>query len=143
MKIVIYEAAGDWAAALRREVSPQIGIVETRTTDEIFRELTQSPTSIAAVEVAKGRAEIAIATIAKINRQFSHAIVVAVAARGMIGLEVLLREAGAMHAIFSTRQAREIAAIAQKHLASMDQNDFNAEEGNFDQQIAARLPLGP
>jgi DNA-binding NarL/FixJ family response regulator len=142
MKIVIYEATGDWAVALRRELSPPVVVLETRSADEMFRELSQFPAAVAAVEITESRAESAIASVAKVSRQFPRAAVVALADRGLSRFESIVREAGAAHVVYSTRQAREIAAIAQQHLAGGDQNDFNAEDGSFEQQILARLPWG-
>jgi hypothetical protein len=142
MKIVIYEATGDWAAALRREAFPQNTIVETRSADELLRELSQSPLGVAAIEISVSRIESAIATVTRISGKFPRAAVVALADRGLSRFESIVREAGAVHVIFSIRQSCEIAAIAQKHLASCGQNDFNAEEGNYEQQILTRLPWG-
>jgi hypothetical protein len=142
MKIVIYEATGDWAVALRREALPPLGVVETRSTDELLRELSQSPAAVVAIEISASRIEDAIAKVAKIGRQFPRAVIVALTNRPLGRLEPIIRESGAAHVVSSTRQAAEITAIAQKHLASMDQNDFNAEEGNYEQQILAHLPWG-
>jgi hypothetical protein len=140
MKIVIYEATGSWATALRREASPPLGIVETRSMDELLRELSKSPTAVAAIEISTSPIESAIATAAKIARGFSRTVIVALADRILGRFEPIIRESGAAHVVYSTRQAAEIVAIAQKHLASMDENDFNAEEGNYEQQIFAHLP---
>jgi hypothetical protein len=142
MKIVTYEATGDWAAALRREASRPVGIVETRSEAELLGELARSPAAVAAIEVVESRLESAITMISKVARQFPRAAAVALTDRGLGRFESILREAGAAHVIYSTRQACEIVAIAQEHLASVGQNDFNAEEANFEQQILAHLPWG-
>jgi hypothetical protein len=142
MKIVIYEATGDWAAALRREASPPLGIAETRSMDELLDALSQSSAAVAAIEISTSRVESGIAAVVRISRQFPRASIVALADRALGGFEPIIRESGVAHVIYSARRAAEIAAIAQKHLASMDENDFNAEEDNYEQQIFARLPWG-
>ncbi|MCC7087246.1 MAG: hypothetical protein IT427_19765 [Pirellulales bacterium] len=141
MNIVIYEATGDWAAALRRENSPQ-AIVETRSVDELLHELAKSVAVVAAIEITDRHIESSMTTISRVSRRFPRIAVVALTDRKLSRMEWFIRESGAAHVVFSTRYAREIAAVAQQHLAGRDQNEFNTEESNLANQYLGHLPWG-
>jgi DNA-binding NarL/FixJ family response regulator len=140
MKLVIYETTGDWAAMLRREVMPQVVVVETRSLDDLQRELSQSSAAVVGIEISAGRVSSSITAVAQTARRFPNTAIVALASRGLRRYEAVLREAGATHVVFSSRQVGEIAAIVKRRLAAEPENDFNAEETSLEEQVFARLP---
>ncbi len=140
MKLLIYETTGDWAAAWRREISSRATIVEIRILDDLFAELTQSPTAVVGFEISPDRVGLSATAVAQVVRRYPRALVVVLADRKLAGYEILLREVGVMHIVFSPRQVTEIAAIVERRLAAEPQNDFNAEGIPLEEQILARLP---
>jgi hypothetical protein len=141
-KLILFEYTGQWASALRRELPQGVALVETRSLADLQHELEQAPSAVVGMEIAGDRVETSLAAIGQLVGKFPHAVIVALAQRRLAGYESLLREAGAAHVVFSSRQISEIAAIAGRRLAAEPDNDFNAGELNWQQQLAARLPWG-
>jgi hypothetical protein len=139
MRLLIFESTGDWAAALRREFSVGVAIVQLRSLEDLWNELMHDPQAVVVMEVAADRMEPWAGAIEKVARYYPDTVMVAVGDRGLRECETVLREAGAAHVVFSPRSVAEIAAIARRRLAADGSNDFNAQRRTLVEQLIERF----
>ena len=134
--IIICERTGTWAVALRRPLQ-QVGhrIVETRSLDACWAEVTARPESLVAVEATVANLETLVPWMQRLVAGFPRARVVVLGQRVLEPAEWLLREAGAVHVVFSPRQWPPVVHIAQRHLGAAPRPDDTDR-----QRIWRRLP---
>lgn len=141
---ILCERTSRWAAAFRREMrkgsggvfaagnslSPQqmgrenssrprspLLMKEVRSQSQCLRELDAFPHSIVAMEVLPQNIAAVARSLSDWSLRFPHARFIALAARGLEGHEWLLREAGAIHVIFSPRSLSPLLRLIGRHLA--------------------------
>ena len=90
-----------------------------------------------AVEVLPPNLAAVAKALSDWSRRFPHARFLALAARGLEPHELLLREAGAIHATFSPRSLAPPLRLIRRHLGRAPQIELTLEE-----VILAGLPWG-
>ncbi len=118
-RLIACERSGRWAVMLRRELAGSgVRVWETRTLDDCWSELGQSPASMVVVELAKDIDGV-LRQLSRQRRCFPAVRAAVVAERSMAAYEGLMREAGAVHFVDSPRQVGRLAQIACRHLAQV------------------------
>ena len=135
-RLIICEKSGQWAAAFRRAAtSCELPISETRGLQQVERELADKPASIAAIEVNAATAAKVAIQISAWQTKYPAARFLLLADRELEAIEVELREAAAVHVIYSTRDLAGPLRIVRRHLARAPQPPLSLEE-----TILAALP---
>ena len=117
-RFIVCEKTGQWATAFRRAgFAAGVRVCETRSLDQCWRELDASPASFLAVELTAGNLESLLARLAALGGSHPAAGAMVIASRGAVRYEWLLREAGAVHVLFSPRRAASAVGLATRHLA--------------------------
>jgi hypothetical protein len=118
-RLIVCERTGRWAVALRRELAGAgIRVWETRTLDDGWTELAQSPASFMVAELGHNVARL-LSRMGRLPREFPAARLAVVADRSLASYERLMREAGAVHFVGSLRQVGPLARLACRHLAQV------------------------
>jgi len=118
-RLIVCEKTGQWAAAIRRaELDLGVRIYETRSLAECWEELAASPASFLALELSATDVEPLLTKLMSLGWSHPAARAAVLAPRGQEPYEWVLREAGAVHVVFSPRQAASILRLAKQHLAS-------------------------
>jgi hypothetical protein len=134
-RLIVCERTGRWAVALRRELANSgVRVWETRTLDDCFSELADSPASLLVLELGDDVAGL-LDRLARRARRFPRARMAVVADRSRPDHQGLLREAGAVHFVASPRQVGRLARLACRHLAQVPPLQQNLTE-----RIWANLP---
>ncbi len=137
-RVLIFEKKGKWAVGLRRELgTADVRVYEVRTRRDCLAELQRSPASMVGVELTSENAERVYEFLLLVNQTFPKAHCVVLGQPDTEHLETRVREAGAIHAVFNTRQMATVAAISRRVLSST-----NVEDTSPRQAIMARLPWG-
>lgn len=135
-KCVVCERTGRWAAALRGELRDSgIRIYETRSLDDCETLISDSPASLAIVELTAGDAVQTAETVSKWNAAHPRMRIVVVADRDQVEHEWLMREAGAIHFLVSPRRVNLVAQLVHRHFAQVPAPQLSALE-----RIWASLP---
>jgi hypothetical protein len=136
-RLIVCERTGRWAVALRAEVAGAgVRVWETRTLDDCWRELAESPASFLVLELGGNVADL-LDRMARQPRDCPAARLAIVADRPLAGYEWLMREAGAVHFLCSPRQVGPLAQLACRHLAQVPPPPQSMTE-----RIWAGLPWG-
>ena len=137
-RLIVCERSGRWAVALRRELTDAgVRVWETRTADDCFGELGQSPASFVVWELRSDVAGL-LGCLARRRREFPEVRVAVVADRRLADYEWLVREAGAVHFLCSPRRVAPLARLACRHLAQVPPLPQELTE-----RIWASLPWAP
>jgi uracil-DNA glycosylase len=135
-RCIVCERSEKWAVALRLPLQV-VGhrVVETRSLDDCWNEVAASPASLVGVEATATNLESLVPWMRRLAAAFPQARVVVLGSRGLEAAEWLLREAGAVHVVFSPRQWQPLVRIAQRHLGTVSCPDDSDR-----QRIWRRLP---
>lgn len=134
--LIVCEKTNRWAAAFRGALREgKVRIVETRSPGQCEEALRSAPASLAAVEVSTGTLEAVMELLERASRAWPAARIVALLDSGTESAEPLLREAGAVEVLTTTREAPALVRLARRHLALAPPADLGLR-----QTIAARLP---
>ena len=137
-RFIVCERSTKWAVALRRQL--QAGdprVYETRTLDDCLQTVAADPTSIVAVEATAANLEALVKWIRRLRGEFRRAAIVVLGSRGLEPSEWLLREVGALHAVFSPRDLQPVLWLVRRHLAAQ-----KAEDESDPQSVWRQLPWG-
>jgi hypothetical protein len=135
-RFLVCERTGEWASGFRRVLNEAgVRLFETRSLSDLHGELVLSPASIAAIEVKPQRIEAAVSRLIQFARDFPQARSMILADRSLMDVESQLREAGAIHVVFSRRELTSAAKLVLRHLQSIP-----AEVVPLEQQIWDRIP---
>lgn len=116
-RLVVGEATGQWAVALRRElVGLGLRIHETRNVAQAWEMLARCPASFLVIELTRASVDALLERLAWLERDYPLARVAVVAERAFDRCEWLMREAGAVHFTTSPRQMAGLAQAACRHL---------------------------
>lgn len=122
-RLIVLERDGEWAAALRREFDDAtVRIVETRSWDETWETLAQSPSTLIAAELSASNPQRMLAALARVERRHPEAAVIVLAGRGLAAYRDLLLEAGALHFITSPRRLHEVRGILKRRASLFNTN---------------------
>ncbi|MCI0361599.1 MAG: hypothetical protein L0211_24210 [Planctomycetaceae bacterium] len=135
-RLIVCEKSGRWAVAFRRALTDEVQrISEVRSIFGCESMLEEHRTSIVAVEVTTANLDGVIAAIPSWLRRFPHCRVLALTEAELASAETLLREAGAVAVLKSTRDASAAARLVERHFAAAPEIDLPLA-----QAIAAGLP---
>lgn len=118
-RCIICERSEKWAVALRHPL--QLAghrVFETRNLDDCWSEVVTSPASIVGMEATSTNLQALVPWLMRFARAFPSARVIALGSRGLETSQWLLREAGAVHAVFSPRDWQPVVRIVQRHLGA-------------------------
>jgi DNA-binding response OmpR family regulator len=135
--IVVCERRKVWAVALRRESArSDLRIVETRTLDDCRQEAQHAPSALVVCEATRDRLEAVLRFLVEWQTQPAAPPVAVVGERSMRRHAAALREAGAVHVMFSPRQLAGVVRMATRHAARRPA----ADERSLTQLAWSRLP---
>jgi hypothetical protein len=120
LKLLLCERTGDWAVALRRELTaagPRLW--ESRHLADAWSDLAQTPNAFLVVELTARNAEDLLRRMAWLGGDYPAARIAVVAQRPLADYEWLCREAGAVHFTSSPRHLAPLAELAVRHLARL------------------------
>ncbi len=112
--VVVCEKTGRWAAAIRRALRPASGLCETRSWQACLQELRTQTAALVALEVLPENAESVCRRLAEVTGRFRQVHVVLLADRSLQTAEWLLREAGAVHVLFSPRDIIRLRPMLER-----------------------------
>lgn len=136
-RLIVCEKTGRWAVALRRALGGRPRVYETRSLAECWDELAASPASWLALEASEANLDKLWGRLATLGHRFPLACAMVCGQRAIAPYEWLLREAGAVHAVFSPRELGGAARLAVRHLAQAPEPTQSPRE-----RIWSRLPWG-
>jgi DNA-binding NarL/FixJ family response regulator len=120
-ELIVLERDGEWAAALRREFDDAtVRVVETRSWDETWEILAQSPSTLVAAELSASNPQRMLAALARAERRHPQAAIIVLADRRMAAYRDLLLEAGALNFITSPRRLHEVRGILKRRASRFD-----------------------
>jgi hypothetical protein len=135
-RFILCEKTSRWAVAVRRALGERgRWLVETRSLPQCGRELRTFPASLVTVEISESNLEAALGAVARWSRRFPAARVIALLDASLSAAEPLVREAGAIGVLASTRDAPTAAELFERHAALVP-----ADDGPLEQSILAELP---
>ncbi len=140
--LIVLERSGDWAVALRRHLDPDVRVVETRSLRECTERLREHPAAIAALELTPTNPPAIVQFLARAGNEFPAVRAVVVASRQMAEYENLIREAGAIHFVVSTRSLGEVAEIIRRRQIQLEAISADIPDDAQDPRpaILANLP---
>jgi hypothetical protein len=128
-RVIVCEKTGRWAIALRRALNdPPEHISETRSFQACWLELEQHPASLVALEFFPDDLETLLRRMMGLQRRYRRARVVVLGERGSEHCEWVLREAGAVHVLFSPRSLVATARLVKRHIDSVPPAEFDIGE---------------
>ncbi len=134
-RLIVCEKRGKWAVALRARLAEnQTRLLETRSLDECWHELERRPCSFLAVEVFRSNLDSICRFLMRVGQRYPQVRSVCVGEPDLNAGEYLLRETGALHISYNTRQLNVAARMARSHFANFPAGE-STKEG-----IWARLP---
>jgi hypothetical protein len=140
--VIVCERTGRWAAALRRDAAgaPRIletRILETRTLDDCRAELRLHPQALVVCEVTENNLPRVLRLLVELQATSPATRAMIVGARTLERHEALLREAGAVHALFSPRSMRAAGDMLRRQAAGA-----SSEPESLETLAWSRLPWG-
>lgn len=137
-RLIVLEKTGRWAAALRCAGGRrELPIREVRSFEQAEREFAEQPATMAAIEVSPVSAIKVASHLAAWRKRFPDARFVALADPELAPLEPALRDAGAVHVVYATRDLAATVRLIRRHLARIPRPAMTLEESIFE-----RLPWG-
>jgi hypothetical protein len=144
--LIILERTGEWAVALRRCLDKLAAqLLETRSLDEFWLRMAEHPTALAAWELTESNVRPVTAALVRLQREFPRASAVVLTERRLAACEPLVREAGAIHFIDSSRSLRALAEIVGRRASqlpsgSVGLQQLTSDNANVLAEIWANLP---
>jgi DNA-binding response OmpR family regulator len=118
-RCILCERSEKWAVALRRPLRlAGHRVYETRSGTDCWNEVVASPASLVGVEVTHTNLEVLVPWMIRFAVAFPAARVIVLGSRGLEAREWLLREAGAVHVVFSPRDWPPVVRIVRRHLGA-------------------------
>ena len=134
--LIVCERTGRWAVAFRRALAERgTALVESRSLQECETRLTENPAAIVAIEMTARNLESVLLALPKWQRHFADCRFVVLSAAELAAAEHLLREAGAISVLYSTRHVPAAAKLVSRHGARSP-----ATEQPLESLIQERLP---
>ena len=133
--VVVCEKTGRWAAAIRRMLGPAFSLCETRSWPACLQELRARTAALVAIEVLPENAEAVSRRLAELTKHTRHVYAILLADRSLQNVEWLLREAGAVHVLFSPREIIRVRPMWERLRAQLPPS-----RTTFREQVWSRLP---
>jgi len=117
--VVVMEAAGYWAAALRSLLSdPPVRIVQTRSRPECLETVARLPGCLVVVEIARADIDRGLDLLAELDEHRGSVPAIVAADCECKNYQWLARQLGAVDFVTNTRSLRRVAPIARRHFAA-------------------------
>jgi hypothetical protein len=143
MPFIICETTGDWAAILGPLLPPSISLIETRRLDEVWERLQGATAAIVALELTLERADEIQAALRRLGDEFPQTVPMVFSTRSLAAWEEVVREAGAVHFVSSTRRIGEVVDLVRRRAASAIGEALHGNEApSLEDQILGSLPWG-
>lgn len=136
-RLICCEKTGRWAVGVRRELGGRPRVYETRSLADCSAEVVVSPASWLVLEATATNVDNLAAFLAELRWRFPLARAMVCGERAVSSYEWLLREAGAVQAVFSPRELAPAARMAMRHLAAAPEPALSLRERQW-----AKLPWG-
>jgi len=135
-RCILCERTGAWAVALRPPLQ-RTGhrLYETRSLATCGDEILASPASIVGVEVTGENLEQVVSWMCRLRTTFPAVRIIVLGRRGLDSCQWLLREAGAVHVVFSPRDVQGVVRVIQRHLGAAPDKGASERE-----RVWQRLP---
>jgi hypothetical protein len=118
-RCIVCERSPKWAVALRGPLQEAgVRVYETRTLDDCWQESGPCPASIVGLEATPANLVELVAWMKRFAAVYPRGRVIVMGQRGMESGQWLLREAGAVHVVFSPRNWQPVVRIIRRHLAA-------------------------
>jgi len=116
-RLILCETTSKWAVALRRQLPAEMHpvLVETRRWEACWRQARESPGSIVLLELTSWNLELVAAQLVRYRSHLPLVTTVVLGARGMASAEWLVRELGAVHVVFSSRELLPLERLIERH----------------------------
>ena len=135
-RLIICENTRRWAVWIR--LSTDVRAYETRTLTDCWDQVKQSPASFLVLELTPSNIESIIEFLPRVKRSCSDAQTAVVGNPDAGRYEWLVREAGAVEAVFSPRRLKPLTRIVRRHFRALLVNN----EQTLTERIRERLPWG-
>ena len=127
-RLIVCEKLGHWAAAIRRAAGHRdLPIREVRSLEQAQRLLSSMPASMVAIEVSIGSVTKTLSLIAAWRIRDPAAQFVLLAEPELEAIELMLREAGAAHVVYSSRDVAATVRLVRRHLARCPRPELSLE----------------
>jgi len=133
-RLIVCEKTGCWANALARL---GVRVYEVRGLPACREALSTWPVSFVALEATDANIGQMVEFIGDMNRRYPAARAAALCARDMAQYQWPLREAGAVHVVFSPRRLAPLVRLVERHLAAAPEVRLSLTE-----RLMAELPWG-
>jgi hypothetical protein len=133
--VVVCEKTGRWAAAIRRVLGPAPGLCETRSWPACLQALRSRTAALVAVEMLPDHAEAVCRRLAELSKRSRCVHAILLADRSLQKAEWLLREAGAVHVLFSPRDIIRLRPIWERFRVQNPPSQMT-----FREHLWSRLP---
>jgi hypothetical protein len=139
--LVLLERTGRWAASLRRHgMVERLTLVETRSFAELDELLPTLPHALVGLEMSRGSAQGVVTWLARhADRQRIKGAIV-FAERRYRPMELICREAGAVHFIASELELFALPALFDRYRSAVAASAPMDAERSIAESIRARLP---
>ena len=116
-RLILCEQHNDWAIALvRTDQRMRPLLCETRSPRLMWEALDISPRSLLGIELTTTNFEVVLDTLINLPRNHPQAVAVILTNRHLKGYEWILREAGAIDFLVSTRQLPSLVEMTLLHV---------------------------
>lgn len=138
-RLVLCEQQNDWAIAIvraQRRLRPVL--CETRSLCQMSDALELSPRSFLGIELTATNFESILTTLINISRNYPQAVAVILSSRHLRRYEAVLRQAGAIDFLVSTRRLPTLLEMINRHF-----NLHAPVPSSSAQSVWQRLPWQP
>ena len=117
-EIFVCEKDGGWTSAVRRFVHETVRVRETRSLLECRDRLCEIRDAFVVLEVTRQSLSPVLSELVRLRPGVHRAPVAVVANRSLWRAEWSLREAGAVHVVFSPRRVNTLCHMALRHFCA-------------------------
>ncbi len=137
-KFIVCESSTLWACHLSQHCREESWrVIQLRSPVQSWKELERFPASLVVWELTKSTIGSIIESLIRATNRFPLARSVVVGTRDWCPYEWVLREAGAVDAIFSPRDLGRLTRLAKRHFESVP-----IAPQSWNERIWSRLPWG-
>ena len=115
-RLILCEEQNNWAIAIirkQRQIQPLL--CETRSTGQLWDALEVSPNSLVGIELTVTNFDAVLNTLIRLSSHYPKAVAIILTSRRLQGYEAVLRQAGAIDFLVSTRRLPILLATADRH----------------------------
>ena len=114
--LIVLESSGLWAARLRhRGLPPRLILAEVRSIEECTEQLIDCPRALVGIAVTGENLAAMLDLQLRLALDHPEASVIVLADRGLERYELLFREGGAAHVVFSPRELGSVIELLARY----------------------------